>query len=152
MRTLLGPFCAALCLSVVPIAGAGAQTGGTPSGALEATRQTALAYYDRLQKGSGWQASFAEDMRFVIHTGIVKEVQGRDAYLRSAAAFYSMIRSVKLRELIVDGERACALMSYELQPPGGRPVFWSDVAEIIEVRNEEIVSLEIYFDTAPYPK
>lgn len=155
MRMVLGRFCAVLCLSVVPMVGPGAGAAETSSesrGAVEATRQTVLAYFDRLQQGSGWQASFAEGMRFTIRTSVAKEVEGKESYLRAAAPFYSMIRSVELRELIVDGERACALTRYQLQPPNGGPAFSSDVAEILMVRNDQIVSLEIYFDTAPYPK
>jgi ketosteroid isomerase-like protein len=51
----------------------------------------------------------------------------------------------------VDGAKACALTRYELQPPGGRP-FQSEVAEVIVVREGRIASLDIYFDSAPYPK
>ncbi len=155
MSTIFGRFCTALCLSVVVTAGHGAQAGETAAGSrneVAATQQTVHAYFDRLQKGSGWQASFSEGMLFTIRTSSASEVRGKVEYLRASAPFYSMIRSVKLRELISDGARACALTRYELQPPNGDPAFSSDVAEIFTVRNGEIVALEIFFDTAPYPK
>jgi ketosteroid isomerase-like protein len=62
-----------------------------------------------------------------------------------------MITALKLKELIVDGQRACALTHYVLQPPGGQ-AFESEVAEVYCVRDGQIASLDIYFDTAPYPK
>jgi ketosteroid isomerase-like protein len=62
-----------------------------------------------------------------------------------------MIRSVEVREILVDGERACALTRYQLQPPGGAP-FEGDVAEIFTVQDGRIGTFDIYFDSAPYPK
>ena len=62
-----------------------------------------------------------------------------------------MIAAMEVRLLIVEGERACVLTRYELQPPG-RPAFQSDVAEVFGVRDGKIISFEIYFDSAPFPK
>jgi hypothetical protein len=63
-----------------------------------------------------------------------------------------MIVRVEVRDLMVDGQRACALTRYELRPPTGRATFSSDVAEIFSVANDRIESLSIYFDTSPYPR
>jgi ketosteroid isomerase-like protein len=57
---------------------------------------------------------------------------------------------MSVNELLVDGERACALTHYDLRPPVGNP-FVSDVAEIFTVKNGKITSFAIYFDTAPFP-
>jgi hypothetical protein len=62
-----------------------------------------------------------------------------------------MIRSLELRELLVEHDRACALTTYQLQPPTG-PAFTSDVAEVFAVRDGKISSLDIYFDSSPFPK
>ena len=51
----------------------------------------------------------------------------------------------------VDGDKACALTRYQLQRPGS-PAFESNVAEIFRVRDGKIVSFDIYFDSAPFPK
>ena len=48
-----------------------------------------------------------------------------------------MITGVEVRDLIVDGDQACALTRYELQPPG-RSAFGSDVAEVFGVRDGKI--------------
>lgn len=63
-----------------------------------------------------------------------------------------MIAAVEVRDLIVDGERACALTHYQVRPPNGGAAFGSDVAEIFSVRDEKIESLAIYFDPTPYPR
>jgi ketosteroid isomerase-like protein len=81
----------------------------------------------------------------------VKQVTGKAAYLESTGRFFSMITGVEVRRLVVDGQQACALTTYRLQPPGG-PAFSSDVAELFEVRDGKIASFDIYFDSSPFPK
>ena len=109
-------------------------------------------YFDQVARQSGWESSFADDMTFTSYTSPVKEVQGKAAYLTATKRFYSSIGSVSVRELLVDGERACALTRYEIRPPNGGPGFTSDVAELFRVRNDAIVALDIYFDSAPFPR
>jgi ketosteroid isomerase-like protein len=116
------------------------------------TRQTVQSYFQRLASGDGWQSMLAEDMVFSSFTSPVKAVAGKDAFLRATQRFYSMIARVELRDLMVDGERACALTRYELQPPNGGARFSSDVAEVFSVKNDRIESFGIYFDTSPYPR
>jgi hypothetical protein len=88
-------------------------------------------------------------MAFTSHTSPKKQVTGRGAYVESTKGFYSMIEGVELRRLIIDGNRACALTRYQLQPPGGEP-FSCDVAELFTVKDHVIDSFEIYFDSAPF--
>jgi ketosteroid isomerase-like protein len=115
------------------------------------TRAVVQDYFRALELGESWQAFLAEDLAFTILSSPVKRVSGRAAYLEATRRFYSMIRSVHLRELIIEGERACALTHYELEGPDGKR-FESDVVEILTVSRNQITSLEICFDPAPYPK
>ena len=115
------------------------------------TKGIVQGYFDRLKQKSGWEAFLADGMAFTSHVTPVKQVAGKDAYLESTSRFFSMITAVEVKDLIVDGDRACALTRYQLQPPRG-PAFESHVAEVFKVRDEKISSLEIYFDSAPFPK
>jgi ketosteroid isomerase-like protein len=90
-------------------------------------------------------------MQFTSFTSPNKRVSGRAAYLEATKRFYGMIATLDVRELLIDGDKACALTRYELQPPG-RPAFNSDVAEVFEVRDGKISSFDIYFDSSPFPK
>ncbi|MGH7483396.1 MAG: nuclear transport factor 2 family protein [Longimicrobiales bacterium] len=114
------------------------------------TESTIDGYFKALSSGDDWQAYVAEDIAFTSHGTPEKHVTGRDPFIASTKGFYSMIRSIEVRQLIIDGDRACALTRYVLQPPKGEP-FTSDVAEIFAVRDDLIDSFEIYFDSAPYP-
>jgi ketosteroid isomerase-like protein len=115
------------------------------------TRDTVEAYFNNLRGKRDWKTSLADEMSFVSFGTPSKQLTGRDAYVQSTKRFYSMIRGLEVRDILVDGDKACALTKYDLQAPSG-PVFESNVAEIFEVRDGKITSLSIYFDSAPFPK
>jgi len=115
------------------------------------TRETLDRYFTALHAGEGWQDLLADGMVFTSFTTPVRQVVGRDSFVTATRGFYSMIRSFELRDLMVDGNRACALTRYELRPPSG-PAFVSDVAEVFEVTGNSIARFDIYFDSSPYPK
>lgn len=115
------------------------------------TSNTVRGYFDALARRDAWASFLASGMVFTSFTSPVKEVRGKAAFLEATRRFYSSIVSLELRELIVEGERACALTRYELRGPGGE-TFTSDVAEVFTVRSGQIDSFGIYFDSAPFPK
>ena len=115
------------------------------------TRDTIERYFRNLRDKNAWEPFLADDMTFTSFTSPLKRVSGKTAYLEATKRFYSTIASVELKELLVNGDRGCALTHYELQPPSGCP-FSCDVAEVFGVRGGKITSFEIYFDTAPFPK
>jgi ketosteroid isomerase-like protein len=108
-------------------------------------------YFASLKQEKGWDSFLAEDMVFTSYTSPVKQVTGKGAYLESTKRFYGGIVAFEVRNLLVDGDKACALTRYQLQRPGS-PVFESNVAEVFRVRDGKIVSFDIYFDSAPFPK
>lgn len=116
------------------------------------TRQTVESYFGALRKKAGWQEVLATDMVFTSYTSPVRQVSGKDAYLQATKRFYSTIADFEVRQLLVDGDHAVALTHYTIQPLGGTAPFVSDVAESFLVRDGTIVSFDIYFDSAPYPK
>jgi len=116
------------------------------------TRNTIDQYFDRLQRRDCWESCLADDMVFTSLTAPNRRVAGKAAYLEATKRFYGMISSLAVRQLIVDGPRACALTHYPLQRPGGGPPFESDVAELFEVRDGAIGAFTICFDPTPYPK
>jgi|SRR5215470_18054409 len=115
------------------------------------TRDTIQGYFSSLKQKKGWESFLSDDMVFTSFTSPIKHINGRAAYLDSTKRFYSMITALEVKELMVDGHKACALTRYQLQPPAG-PVFGSDVAEVFGVRDGKISSLDIYFDSSPFPK
>lgn len=115
------------------------------------TRETIQEYFATLEQKAAWPSFLSDDMVFTSFTSPAKRVSGKAAYLESTSRFFSMVTGVELRRLMVDGQQACALTRYQLQPPAG-PAFSSDVAEVFEVRDGKIASFDIYFDSSPFPK
>ena len=116
-----------------------------------ATSDTIADYFSHLEQGAGWESFLSDDMVLTSFTTPMKQVTGRAAYLESTKRFYSMIKGVEVRSVIVDGHHACALTRYDLQPPAG-PRFQSHVAEVFGVRDGKIMTFDIYFDSSPFPK
>jgi len=116
------------------------------------TRATIEQYFDRLAQRGDWESTFADAMTFTSYTSPVKELKSKTAFLSATKRFYASIGSAHVRELLVDGDRAVALTRYEIRPPKDAPSFTSDVAEVFRVKDDAILSLEIYFDSAPFPK
>ena len=115
------------------------------------TAQIVRDYLAALGGRQGWESFLAEDLAFTSHASPGRQVSGKEAYLASTRRFFSMISSVEVSNVIVQGAQACALTRYELRPPAGA-AFHSDVAEVFTVKDGRIASLDIYFDSAPFPK
>jgi len=115
------------------------------------TKETIEGYFSNLKQKKDWPSFLSDEMVFTSFTSPIRRISGKAAFLESTKRFYSMITELEVRALLVDGDKACALTRYQLQPPGG-PTFVSDVAEVFGVRDGKITSFDIYFDSAPFPK
>lgn len=116
------------------------------------TRETIQGYFERLGQKQEWEMLLADDVVFTSLTSPAERVTGKAACLQATRPFYSTVTAFEVRDLLVDGDRACVLTRYEVQPPDGAAAFHSDVAEIFSVRDGKIASFSIYFDPSPYPR
>ncbi len=115
------------------------------------TRDTIESYVAAFAAGDGWERFLALDLTFATRIGAPRQTAGRDDYLSSTTGFRAMVRGIEIHRRVVDGDRAAVLSRYRLAAPDGRE-FPSGVAEFLTVRDGLIASLEICFDTAPYPR
>jgi ketosteroid isomerase-like protein len=115
------------------------------------TKETIQNYFEELKQKKSWDSFLADDMVFTSYVVPIKKVTGKTEYLESTRRFFSMIDSVDVGNMIIEGEKACVLTRYVLRTPQGNS-FTSDVAEIFLVREDKIRSLDIYFDSSPFPK
>ena len=115
-----------------------------------APKEIVQRYFEELTRKGNWESMLSDNMEFTRYTSPVKQVVGKAAYLESTKRFFSMIKELEVRDLIIEGTRACALTRYQLQGPAGS--FQSDVAEVFTVTNGKISALAIYFDSSPFPK
>lgn len=101
-------------------------------------------YYGGL-KGPGWGELLSDD--FLLTGTIAKESRGRQPYVDNP--FFKMVRAVRVKEMIVEGEAGFALANYDLVSPKGK-VMNCDVAEFWKMKNGSLDSVAIYFDTASF--
>ncbi len=111
------------------------------------TQETIKGYYDGIKQKSGWQAFVSDDIAFD-GTG-VKATKGKEAFLEGNNQFLRAVTTSQVKEMIMEGEKACVIVHYDLRSPKGNSAS-SDVAEILAVKNGNIVSSTIYFDTAAF--
>ena len=109
------------------------------------TNDVVQRFYDGLaRKDSSWQDNLAEGVAFSDASGKLT-AQGREAFIQSFSGFLRAVEKVQLRQLIVEGPNAAAVVSYDyVNPAGGR--LHQDDAEVWKVENGQILSLTIYFD------
>ena len=104
------------------------------------------AYYGGIARGDDWQSFIADDVTFSRPGSITK---GKDAYIKATSGFLRLVEGSNVKELIVEGNKAFALVHYDLLSPKGNSDS-SDVAELLAAMGGKIAVLTIVFDTAAF--
>ena len=114
------------------------------------TRELLEAYYRGLARKQDWESVIAADFKFA--TGDMTKttpIIGRDAYREVIRRFAALFTSVRIAEMIVDGDRAFVRASYDFVFPNGKNIR-GDVAELWTAREGKLSALTIFFDTATF--
>ncbi len=114
-----------------------------------ATPDTIRQFYASLaDKTDAWQLHLAEDVVFADASQKLR-AEGRAAFIQSFAGFLRAVEHVQLKQLIVDGADAAAVVSYDyVSPTGGK--LHQDDAEIWRIVDGKIAALTIYFDITEF--
>ena len=113
------------------------------------TRELVQKYYDSLaHKDDRWQALYADDAEFSDASRTL-DARGRAAVIQSFTPFLKGVASVQVKQLIVDGDDACAIVDYTYVNPK-TATMQQDVAEVWHVRDGKLARLTIYFDLTAY--
>jgi hypothetical protein len=107
------------------------------------TKDLVQLYFQRVKEKSDWPSLIGEDMKF---ESPAPTAFGKEAYVTAASRFFQMVESLKINHLVVEGDTASAWLDYTLCLKNGRR-FNCLVSELLEVRNNQIVSSVILFDT-----
>ena len=87
------------------------------------TEQTLGLFFDAVMEKTDWPSLLADDMVFISATSPLKQVNGKAAALPGLRRFYSMVSTFVVREVIVEGERACALTRLQSAAAKWRAIF-----------------------------
>jgi ketosteroid isomerase-like protein len=113
------------------------------------TKDLVQSYYNSLdEKDDKWKDLYLEDAVFsdASQTLLAK---GKEAVVQSFTPFLKGVAGIKIKQLIVEGDNACAVVGYEYVNPNGERMD-QDVAEIWQVKNDKLARLTIFFDLTAY--
>jgi ketosteroid isomerase-like protein len=98
------------------------------------TKDLVQSYYVSLnEKDEKGQELWSEDAVFS-DASQTFDARGKEAVVRSFASLAQLIEKVSIKQLIVEENKACAIVNYDyINPKGGK--FNQDVAEIWEIKN-----------------
>lgn len=108
-------------------------------------RDTIERYFVAIHSG-GWESYISDDFIFV-NGNFDRTEHGRSAYVEGAGRFFRTSTGVRIRDLVIDGEKAAVLARYDIRSPKGT-TGTCDVAELLTVRSGKLHSSAIFFDTA----
>lgn len=113
---------------------------------MKTTKDVVLEYFNAFDKNKGWENLVSNDIKMSSPTGTIK---GKEAFIEMTNQFKQLVKTAKVKSIIVEGENASALTNYELVLPTNDKMNL-EVAETISVKGQKIDSFEIYFDTVKF--
>ena len=114
------------------------------------TKELLQIYYKGFAAKAGWESVIADDFRFVGGDMMNQTpVVGKQAYAGIIERFSRLFATMRVKEMIVEGDKACVIGNYDYVFPGETKVN-GDVAEIWEAKNGKLASLTIFFDTQAF--
>ena len=113
------------------------------------TRNLVQRYYESLnRKDDVWQTLYSDDAIF-LDASKTLNANGKAAVIQSFVPFLKGVEQAKVNQLIVEGDEACAIVSYVYINPKAAKMN-QDVAEVWKVEDEKLSRLIIYFDLTAY--
>jgi hypothetical protein len=107
-------------------------------------------YYKGLARKEGWDTVISDSFRFtggdMINTNTA---EGKTAYIEIFNRFLLLFKTVRVKQMIIEYDRACVIANYDFEFPKGDKVN-GDVAEIWTIKNDKLDSLRIFFDTMTF--
>ncbi len=105
-------------------------------------------YAGLAQKNDQWQKNLTENVVFSDASHKL-HAEGRDAFIKAFTPFLRGVESLQVKQLIVEGGDACAVVGYDYRSPKG--IRWhQDDAEVWKIVDGRIAALTIYFDVTEF--
>ena len=109
-------------------------------------------YYKGFAQKKEWESVISDDFIFqdcvMTRTAPVKR---KKAYIEVIERFSRVFKSMHVKNMIVEGEKACVIGNYDYIFPNGISMN-GDVAEIWTAKNGKLNSLTIFFDTHTFDR
>lgn len=113
------------------------------------TQELIQSYYDSLnRKDERWQELYSDNAVFSDASQTLN-AKGKEAVIQSFTPFLKGVAGVRIKQLIVSGDTACAVVQYTYQNAKGERMDQA-VAEVWETKDSTLTKLTIYFDLTAY--
>ena len=107
-------------------------------------------YYKAFVDKANWESVIADDFHFVGGDMTnTNPVVGRQAYIEIIKRFSQVFESMRVKEMIIEGDKACVIGNYDYKFPNGQKMN-GNVAELWTAKDGKLKSLTIYFDTLTF--
>jgi ketosteroid isomerase-like protein len=114
------------------------------------TKQLLDKYYKGFAAKANWEDTIADDFQYV--GGDMTNTQpviGKQAYVEIIKRFSQRFQSMRVKQMIIEGEKASVIGNYDFQFPNGQKIN-GNVSENWTVKNGKLQSLTLYFDTLTF--
>lgn len=116
----------------------------------ENTVQLLNTYYKGFAAKANWETAIADDFEYIGgDMNNRKPVIGKQAYVDIIKRFSQRFESMRVKQMIVDGDKASVIGNYDFVFPNGVKIN-GDVSENWIVKNGKLHSLTLYFDTLTF--
>jgi ketosteroid isomerase-like protein len=110
------------------------------------TKEIVENYYDGVSRDDGWQALISDEMKFISPGSTTS---WKAPYIEATSRFLGIVKNVQVKDLIIEGDKACALVDYTIVSPKG-DLGNCFIAEFLSTKNGKIDSSTIFFDAAAF--
>ncbi len=112
-------------------------------------KEVLQSFYDSLaKKNNDWQKDLSENVEFSDASKRL-HAEGKEAFIQSFNGFLRAVEKVQLKQLIIEGNNACAVVSYDYISPNGNKLHQDD-AEVWKITDGKVDTLTIYFDITEF--
>ncbi len=118
----------------------------------ESTKQLLETYYKGFAQKEEWEVVISDDFKY-FGGDMTKTAPtvGKVAYMEVIKRFSRVFQTMRVKEMIIEGENACVIGNYDFKFPNDVSMN-GDVAEIWKVKNGKLDSLTIFFDSLTFDK
>lgn len=111
---------------------------------MKTNKETAAAYYQAMFENQGWEDLLANEVTYL--GPLASLVEGKEAVIGITQQFLERKYTGEVKRIISEGNQVCVLTHYQLGHPEAA-ILDIDACEILEIRNGEVLSMEVYFDS-----
>jgi ketosteroid isomerase-like protein len=116
----------------------------------QSTRQLLETYYKGFAAKRNWENTIADDFQYIGgDMNNTKPVAGKQAYIEIIKRFSQRFESMRVQQMIVEGDKASVIGNYDFQFPNGHKIN-GNVSEHWTAKNGKLQSLTLYFDTLTF--